>query len=105
MNMSLPTPFELWRLSMRSSRMMAEAQAVIGMRMMGMIGLWPVKPDECTKMLSEKLDAAFEAQGAVLRAAMKGGSGIDMVEAALRPVRRRTRANAARLARSAMKQG
>ncbi|NPD15970.1 antifreeze protein [Xinfangfangia sp. D13-10-4-6] len=94
-----PSPSQMMRLGLRSSVMLAEAQAVIAMRMAGMMGIWPVSPDENARMISEKLAALQEAHVAVMTAAMKGASPTAMAEAALRPVRRRTKANAARLAR------
>ncbi|MCL4065285.1 hypothetical protein M3484_01680 [Pseudomonas sp. GX19020] len=94
-----PSAAQMMRLGLRSSVMMAEAQAVIAMRMAGMMGMWPVSPGENARMVSEKLAALQEAQIAVMKAAMKGASPATMAEAALRPVRRRTKANAERLAR------
>ena len=94
-----PSPAQMMRLGLRSSVMMAEAQAVIAMRMFGMMGMWPVSPGENARMISEKLAAVQEAQMAVMKAAMKGASPTTMAEAALRPVRKRTKANAERLAR------
>ncbi len=89
-----PSPGQMMRLGLKSSVMMAEAQAVIAMRMFGMMGMWPVSPGENARMVSEKIAAVQEAQMAVMKAAMNGAS-----PAALRPVRRRTKANAERLAR------
>ena len=94
-----PSPGQMMRLGLKSSVMMAEAQAVIAMRMFGMMGMWPVSPGENARMVSEKIAAVQEAQMAVMKAAMNGASPAAMAEAALRPVRRRTRANAERLAR------
>ncbi|WP_232831315.1 antifreeze protein [Pseudogemmobacter bohemicus] len=94
-----PSPAQMMRLGLRSTAMMAEAQAVIAMRMAGMMGMWPVSPGENARMVSEKIAALQEAQVAVMKAVMKGASPATMAEAALRPVRRRTKANAGRLAR------
>lgn len=93
----------LMRLGMRSTTMMVEAQTVIAMRMMGMMGFWPMHPGEGARMLSEKLEALQEAQLAVMKSAARGGSAVEVTEAALRPLRRRTRANAARLVRESAK--
>ncbi len=94
-----PSPAQMMQLGLRSSVMMAEAQAVIAMRMFGMMGIWPVSPGENARMISEKIAAAQEAQLAVMQATMRGASPATIAEAALRPVRKRTKANAARLAR------
>ncbi|MFE3838711.1 antibiotic ABC transporter [Pseudogemmobacter sonorensis] len=96
---TLPTPAQMLRLSLRGSAMMAEAQAVVAMRMLGLMGFWPVAPDENALMVVEKLAALHEAQAAMMRAALKGGSAATLAEAGLRPLRRRTRANAERLSR------
>lgn len=89
------------RLALRAQTMMAEAQTVMTLRMMGMFGLWPMGAGEPGRMVTEKIEALQEAQLALFRAAMKGADPTAMAEAALRPVRRRTRANAERLTRRA----
>jgi hypothetical protein len=89
--------FDLWRLSMDTTRMMAEAQMVIALRMMGMAGVIPARPDETRRMVTEKAAAAQEAGLAMTRAAMSGGSAPAIAAAGLKPVGRRTRANVRRL--------
>jgi hypothetical protein len=79
--------------------MLAEAQAVIAMRMMGMAGMWSVAPTETTRMISEKGAAYSSAMKAAGRAAMSGKRPDEIAEAALRPIRRKTRSNSRRLAR------
>jgi hypothetical protein len=95
----IPTPAEVMQLSIRTSIMLAEAQMVIGMRMMGMMGLWRVLPSENARMTSEKLAAMGEVAMASSRAVMAGHSPVKVAEAALKPVRRRTASNVKRLAR------
>ncbi len=92
-------PFAWWGLSMRTAQMMFEAQAVIGMRMLGMAGGWPVSPSENTRMIVEKGPAFMRASGAAMTAAMKGKRPDQIAEAALKPIGRKTRANAKRLSR------
>lgn len=87
------------RLGLRGGVMMAEAQTVIAMRTLGLMGFWPMEPAESRRMVSEKLAAVQEAQMAMLKAVARGGNAVEVTEAALRPVRRRTKANAARLTR------
>ncbi|KAF0137913.1 MAG: hypothetical protein FD152_30 [Xanthobacteraceae bacterium] len=41
-----PTPMQMMTLSIRYTTMLAEAQMVIGMRMLGMAGMWRVTPSE-----------------------------------------------------------
>ncbi len=95
----LVSPGDALALSVRTGMMLAEAQMVIGMRMLGMMGLWRVAPSENRRMLAEKLAAGSEAAIAVSQAMLAGKSPVAVAEAALKPVRRRTRANAGRLAK------
>jgi hypothetical protein len=94
-----PSPAELLALQIRTGMMLAEAQMVIGLRMMGMAGLWRVAPSENTRMVTEKAAALQDAAAAATRAALRGAGPAAIADAALKPIRRRTRANAARLAR------
>jgi hypothetical protein len=87
------------QLSLRTSIMLAEAQMVIGMRMLGMMGLWRVLPSETSRMSSEKLAAMGEVAMASSRAVMSGQPPIKVAEAALKPIRRKTASNVKRLAR------
>ena len=90
---------DLLQMGWRNTVMLAEAQAVITMRLCGMMGFWPVSGGENNRMVTEKLTALQESQAAALRAMLRGGSLAQVSEAAMRPVRRRTRANAKRLSR------
>jgi hypothetical protein len=91
-------PAEVITLSIKTAMMLTQAQMVIGMRMMGMAGLWRVQPSENARMSSEKVQAAQDSGQAMMRAAMQGKSAAKVAEAGLRPVARTTRANAKRLA-------
>lgn len=83
---------ELWRIGM-------EAQAVITMRTLGMMGMWATRPQEVARMIREKPEAAAAAWFAASRAAMGGGGTEAVVRAALRPLGRKTGSNMRRLAR------
>jgi hypothetical protein len=97
--MKLATPFDLWKSAYTFGAMMAEAQAVITLRVMGLAGGWNLGPGGKQRMVSE-MAAALQASGlAVARAMMMGANPIAVAGAAVAPVRRRTRANARRLAR------
>lgn len=93
------TPFDIWRGTMTFAAMMAEAQLVVAARLLGMSGLWKLDRSENHRMVSEKVRAAAEAgraaSGALLRGVGPGAAAL----AALKPVRRRTRANVKRLGR------
>lgn len=97
-------PFaEFMALGLRSTLMMAEAQAVMAMRIAGMAGMWRVSPKESERMFSEKLEAAQESGLAVTRAVLSGKPPLKLAEAALKPIKRRTGANAKRLAKAGPK--
>ncbi len=91
------TPKDAIRLMTQSSMMLAEANMVIAMRLMGMGGAWRVTRSENARMVDEKHDAALAAGQAMARAVMAGASPAKVALAGLKPVRARTRANAARL--------
>ena len=95
------TPFQAARLAQETGMMLAEAQMVIAMRMFGMAGLVPMSPREPTRMVQEKAEAMVQASKAASRAMMSGGGAASVAMAALKPVRRRTRANVKRLTKPA----
>lgn len=92
------TPAQMINLSMKTGMMLMEAQMVIGMRMMGMAGLWRVHPSENTMMSSEKVSALGQSAIATSQAIMTGKSPALIAEAALKPISRRTKSNVKRLA-------
>ena len=93
----LSNPFDLMRPTLEATRMMIEAQQVIALRLAGMAGFWPMQQDEPQRMLDEKLKAGQASTVAAVRASLAGKSPGDVALAAMKPLRRRTRANAARL--------
>lgn len=97
--MKLMTPFDFMAPALEASRIMAESQMVIGMRLAGMAGLWPMAASETDRMLAEKLSAGMDSAHAALRSGMAGGNLSEMAMAAMKPVRAKTRANAKRLQR------
>ncbi|MEI4485736.1 antifreeze protein [Frigidibacter sp. MR17.14] len=92
-------PFDSFYLGLDMWRIGVESQAVIAMRTLGMIGLWSIRPQEMTRMVSEKPEAAFAAWQAASLAMMRGAGLEAVTRAALRPVGRRTGSNMRRLAR------
>lgn len=98
-----PTPFDLVRPSILMAQMIAEANMVIALRMWGLAGAWQMAPGENQRMMTEKLSAAQASGRAMTRAAMAGATPGEVASAGLKPVRRRTQANVARLTRDATK--
>jgi hypothetical protein len=90
-------PFDLMRPGLEAFQILAEAQTVIGLRLAGLAGIWPMGRAETEQMVCEKLEAGLDAGNAALRAGMAGASPSDVVMAAMAPVRKKTRANAKRL--------
>ena len=91
------TPLELFKTQMEVGMMLAEAQSVIAMRMMGWGGLWSVTKSENNRMVSEKTEAIAKAVQNATLAAMTGKRPDQIVNAAVKPLRQKTRANVARL--------
>lgn len=96
-------PAEMMRLGLQTSMMMAEAQMVIAMRLMGMAGGWKVGPEENKRMVAEKSAAMVASSMATGRAVLAGASPQGVALAALKPIRARTRANARRLTKGGPK--
>ncbi|WP_246098664.1 antibiotic ABC transporter [Paracoccus laeviglucosivorans] len=89
-------PLVLWG---QMARMTWEAQMVIALRTAGMMGLVRQEATEPTRMVVEKADAATEAMFAAISAAGRGQRADEVMAAALKPYRKRTRANVKRLTR------
>lgn len=92
------TPAQMISLSVKTGFMLAEAQLVIGMRVLGMMGMWRVHPSENTRMSSEKVSALGQSAIAASTAMLTGKPPALIAEAALRPIARRTKSNVKRLA-------
>lgn len=90
---------EMMRLQMQTARMLAEANQVIGLRMMGLAGVTRAAPGENLRMVTEKQAAFAQSGAAMMRAFWSGRSPAAIYGAALRPIGRRTRANSRRLTR------
>lgn len=79
---------------------LVEAQTVIAYRCLGFAGLWPSDPSERRRMIAEK-PPVFAASGfAAVNAMMAGRTPDAVAQAALAPLRRKTRSNAKRLSRA-----
>ena len=97
------TPLDLWQLNMEVGLMLAEAQAVIAMRLMGMNGLWSVTNSENGLMVSEKAEALTRSAFDAGQAMMTGKRPDEILSAAVKPLRAKTQANAKRLGRRGIK--
>ncbi|HQU69398.1 MAG TPA: antibiotic ABC transporter [Albidovulum sp.] len=95
----LETGLEFVQLSAQMTMMLAEANMVIFMRVCGLAGFWNVSASEKSRMVREKTHAAQASARAAGRAMAAGESPTAIAQAALDPVRRRTKSNVLRLAR------
>lgn len=95
--MRIPGLDDLIIPTIETGLMLAEAQIVIGLRMAGLAGLWPLLPDESVRMLTEKVEASHASATAAIQAGMEGATAGEVAMAALAPLRSRTHANARRL--------
>jgi hypothetical protein len=91
----------MMRLQLDTACMLTEAQAVIGLRVLGMAGVLPSEPGENVRMVTEKHSAFAEAGFAATEALFAGRSPSEVYDAALQPIGRETRANTKRLTREA----
>lgn len=98
--MRLFDPFNMMRPALEAATILAESNVVIGLRVTGMMGLWPMAPAETSRMMTEKLQAGVDSGHAALWAGMAGGSLSHVAMAAMAPVRHKTRSNAKRLQRN-----
>lgn len=94
-------PLGLMDPMIEASHILIESQTVIGLRLAGMAGFWPMGQAETQKMVDEKLQAGLDAGQAALWAGLSGASPSQIAMAALKPVRRETKSNAKRLQRKA----
>lgn len=90
---------DIFRLQMRTARMLIEAQGVVTLRMMGMAGLIPSRADETARMVTEKQTAFAQSAVAGATALMTGRTPAQAYGAALTPIGKTTRANSKRLTR------
>ena len=80
-----------------AARFGTDSQNVIAMRMMRLASGGPLATTEATQMISEKVAAFNEAQGALLTALVTGSSFDAAAAKAYAPYRRAVRANRRRL--------
>lgn len=94
------TPLDFLQPTILMSQLMVEANMVIAMRLWGMAGGWKMSQGEHSRMVNEKTRAVQESGLAVARAVGAGQGPGAVAMAAMKPMRRRTKANARRLSRA-----
>ncbi|MGF1552235.1 MAG: hypothetical protein ACFBWO_07010 [Paracoccaceae bacterium] len=96
-----PSPVEFWMAGYEAARLTAEANAVVGLRLMGMAGFWKMPNAEDDRMIAEKQAAFPRAAFAAGRAMAAGRDPVAAMRAAMRPLHAKTGANVKRLSRAA----
>ena len=96
-------PADLWRMQMTFLTLAAEAQTVIVLRTLGMVGLWKTGPGENARMVSEKTEAFTKSAMATAGAIARGASADKIAMAGMKPLRQKTRPNVARLTKAGPK--
>ena len=94
-----PSLLDLYKVNLQVGMVMAESNAVVSMRMLGMAGFWSVTDTENSRMISEKVYASTRAVTEAGKVMMGAGRPDEVLSAAMKPIRKETRANAKRLAK------
>lgn len=92
-------PIKTWANGVQLAALLAEAQGVIAMRMLGLAGFWSMSSQENQRMVSEKIYALSQAARDATTVTLTGAGPEAALAAAIKPLRRRTRANVRRLAK------
>ncbi|QIE42938.1 antifreeze protein [Rhodobacteraceae bacterium SC52] len=97
--MNMATPIQTWQAGVQLATMLAEAQMVVTLRVLGQLGLWSVTAGENERMVSEKPEAFLKSANAVISAVHAGKRPDQVLSAAVTPLGRKTRSNMHRLAK------
>ena len=96
-------PVDIWRAGAAFWTLAAEAQTVIALRTLGMVGAWNTRPSENSRMVSEKTQAFAQSARAATLAMVQGARPDQVATAAMKPLRRKTKSNVARLTKAGPK--
>ena len=94
---------DIWRTNLALLSLAAEAHTVITLRTLGMMGLWNTGANENQRMVSEKSDAFAKSARATTAAIARGARPDQIALAGIKPLRQKTRPNAARLTKAGPK--
>lgn len=92
-------PFDIFFAGAQIAQIAMESQAIIAMRMMGMMGFWATKPQEISRMVAEKPETFLRGWESGMKAAMRGAPPARVFQAAMAPIGAKTGANHKRLTR------
>ena len=100
----MPSPMKAWNewcaLSLRTAQLGWEAQSVIALRLMRLVGQGSRSQTEAHRMVTEKVAALAEAQAAAVTTIIKGGKSSRVAKKILGVYKKRVRANRRRLTRT-----
>ncbi len=97
------SPFDYLRTASTFWTLAAEAQTVITLRTLGMMGLWNTGTGENERMVSEKTEAFTQSVLASAHAMVRGHTPDQIAMAGMRPLQRKTKSNVARLTQAGPK--
>ncbi|MGB6537689.1 MAG: hypothetical protein WBF58_17200 [Xanthobacteraceae bacterium] len=99
----MANPMQMWNswlaLSVQATRLGWEAQSVIALRIMRLATGGARGQAEANRMVTEKVAALAEAQGAAAAAAIMGGNSERVAKSVMRVYRKRIRGNRRRFKR------
>lgn len=98
-NLKLSSPFDYFQTMQQLFFLGLETQSVITLRVLGMSGLWAVAPSENDRMIAEKGPAFAKSATAAMTAVLQGKPPEQVIDAAVKPLRHKTRSNVRRLAK------
>ena len=98
-----PSPLDLWQTASTFWTLAAEAQTVIALRTLGLMGLWNTGAAETERMVTEKTEAFAQAAQASVAALVRGERPDQVAMAGMKPLQRKTQQNVARLSKAGPK--
>lgn len=91
------TPEQMMKLNTSFTSLMMDTQAVMSLRILGMVGIIPSDTNENTRMIDEKAPAFTQAMTALTNAALSGYRPDQIMAAGIEPLQREVSQNRARL--------
>jgi hypothetical protein len=95
---------EAFKLGQKNTQLLAEAQVVLSLRLLGLSGFWTLAPGENNRMLQEKQTSYTKAAMDAFVALWSGARPDQVYSAALEPIGKTITANAKRLQRQIAEQ-
>lgn len=97
------SPYDFLKTASTFWSLATEAQTVITLRTLGMMGLWNTGAGENERMVAEKTEAFAQSFFASTQVLVRGGTPDQIAMAGMRPLQRKTKSNVARLTKAGPK--